>query len=232
MGRECYLRLEKKGVVEMKRALIIANGQWEDDQDFFYRLIDEIDILVCADGGAKYALQLGLKPERIYGDLDSLDLELEREYRKMGVEFCQFPVIKDKTDTHLVIDHLIDEGFKEILLAGALGGRVDHFLGNLMLLSYGHKKKVQVKLISPTVEVQLLEGSLQISGHQGDTFSLIPLDEVVKGVTLEGFKYPLIAQDVYRESTLGISNLIIAEEATVSIEQGRAFIFIVAVKSV
>lgn len=212
----------------MKRALVIANGQWEDDRDFFYKLMESVDTLVCADGGAKHAFQLGLRPERIFGDLDSLDSELQREYQEMGVEFCQFPAKKDKTDTHLVIDHLIAAGFTEILLAGALGGRPDHLLGNLMLLNYGHEQGVMIKLITPTVEVQLLEGSLQVFGHYGDTFSLIPLDEVAKGVTLEGFKYPLLAHDIYRESTLGISNLIIAEEASVSIQEGRAFIFILA----
>lgn len=212
----------------MKRALVIANGQWEDDRDFFYKLMESVDTLVCADGGAKYAFQLGLRPERIFGDLDSLDSELQREYQEMGVEFCQFPAKKDKTDTHLVIDHLIATGFTEILLAGALGKRPDHLLGNLMLLNYGHEKGVLIKMITPTVEVQILEGVQQIFGHRGDTFSLIPLDEVAQGVTLEGFKYPLHAQDVHRESTLGISNLIIADEALVRIERGRAFIFILA----
>ncbi len=211
----------------MKRALVLANGEWEDNQGFFHKLRDNVDTLVCADGGAEYAMKLGLKPDRIFGDLDSIDPVVKKKYEMMEIEFVLFPVEKDKTDTHLVLDYLIDEGYQEILIGGALGGRPDHLMGNLMLLTYCHKHGVKAILVSPTVEIQVVESELAIHKHNGDTFSLIPVDESIEGVTLTGFKYPLTDAKVSRESTLGISNIIITDSAKVVIGRGRAFAFIV-----
>lgn len=212
----------------MKRALLLANGEWEGDQRYFQSIRDQVDTLVCADGGAEYALQLGLTPDRIFGDLDSIDEVVKEKYEAMGMEFVLFPVEKDKTDTHLVMDYLITEGFEEILIGGALGGRPDHLMGNLMMLTYAHQRRVTAKLISPTVEVQVVEGEMVIEGHLGDTFSLIPVDSVVRGVDLIGFKYPLHDAVVERESTLGISNLIVEERVFVRVGEGRAFAFVVS----
>lgn len=212
----------------MNRALILANGEWEGDQTYFQSIRDQVDTLVCADGGADYAFQLGLTPDRIFGDLDSIDKEVKEKYESMGMQFVLFPVEKDKTDTHLVLDYLITEGFEEILIGGALGGRPDHLMGNLMMLTYAHKRGVTAKLISPTVEVQVVEGELVIEGHQGDTFSLVAVDSEVQEVDLIGFKYPLHDALVERESTLGISNLIMEERAIVRVGEGRAFAFVVS----
>lgn len=212
----------------MKRALVLANGDWDGSPTFFQALRTEVDTLVCADGGAEYALQLGLKPDRIFGDLDSIDPLVKERYENLGIEFVLFPVEKDMTDTHLVLDYLMDEGYEEILLGGALGGRPDHLMGNLMLLNYAHQRGVRMRCISPTVEVQVMEGHLQITGHIGDTFSLIPVDARVRGVNLKGFKYPLIEAEVRREGTLGISNVIESDPALVEVREGIAMIFIIS----
>lgn len=212
----------------MKTALVLANGEWQGDREYFQKLRQSAETLVCADGGAEYALQLGLQPDRIFGDLDSIDNAVKVNYEKRGMQFVRFPVEKDKTDTHLVLDYLIKEGYEEILIGGALGGRPDHLFGNMYLLNYGYQRGVKVKLVSPTVEVQILTGELFITGHRGDTFSLVPIERMVGGVTLEGFKYPLEAADIYRESTLGISNIIVQDKARVVIKEGPAFLFIVS----
>lgn len=212
----------------MKTALVLANGEWQGDREYFQKLRQLADTLVCADGGAEYALRLGLQPDRIFGDLDSIDHSVKAKYEEMGIQFVLFPVEKDKTDTHLVLDYLIAEGYEQILIGGALGGRPDHLFGNMYLLNYGYERGAKVKLVSPTVEVQVLTGELIISGHKGDTFSLIPIERMVRGVTLEGFKYPLLNADIYRESTLGISNIIVQDTARVVVKEGPAFLFIVS----
>lgn len=211
----------------MRRALVLANGEREGGPAFFHALRAGADTLVCADGGAEYALSMGLTPDRIFGDLDSIDPQVKEQYESLGIQFVLFPVEKDKTDTHLVLDCLIAEGYREILLGGALGGRPDHLLGNLMLLHYAHQRGVSAKLLSPTVEVRVLEGSTRLTGHIGDTFSLIPIKEKVRGVNLIGFKYPLVEAEVLRESTLGVSNIIVADPALVEVKEGVAWIFIV-----
>ena len=212
----------------MKTALLLANGVWEGDRDYFHRLREKADTLVCADGGADYALKLGLQPDRIFGDLDSIDYNVKDKYEKLGIEFVLFPVEKDKTDTHLVIDYLIEEGFEEIIIGGALGGRPDHLMANQILLNYAFENGVKARLISPTLEIRVIEGEHLIEGHRGDTFSLIPVNSQSKGVTLEGFKYSLNNHLVKRESTLGISNIIVEDRARVEVKEGQAYIFIVS----
>lgn len=211
----------------MKRALVIINGNKEGDIEFFQHLLQDIDTLVCADGGAEFAYDLGLIPDKIFGDLDSLLPVIRDHFQKLGIEFVNFPVEKDKTDTQLVLDHLIMEGYDEIILTAALGGRPDHLLGNLMLLSYGFNCETKMKIISPTVEISVISTEAKIEGHKGDTFSLIPIDSYLKGVNLIGFKYPLLNAEVPREGTLAISNVINSDLAVVEIREGKAFMFII-----
>ena len=96
-----------------------------------------------------------------------------------------------------------------------------------MLLSYAHQFGVKVKLISPYIEIQVVEDKLYIEGKKGAIFSLIPIDSTLKGVTLKGFKYSVSSITMYREASRGISNEIVDDLATVEINEGHAFVFVI-----
>ena len=92
------------------------------------------DIIICADGGANHIYKTGVKPDMIVGDLDSIDDETLLYYQEQNVLFHKFSSKKDLTDTELAINFALEEGANELVLFGSTGSRLDHTLGNIMLL--------------------------------------------------------------------------------------------------
>ena len=116
------------------RAVIFVNGV-VDDYARLAAWLRADDYLIGADGGTMHCLALGRRPDVVVGDLDSLSGGVVAELRAAGVEIEEHPVAKDKTDLDLAIDRAIRDGADAVLLVGALGGRLDQTLSNLLLLA-------------------------------------------------------------------------------------------------
>lgn len=201
-------------------ALIVANGSFEADA----RLRDlwqSGDLRIAADGGARHAReQLWAAPQVVIGDLDSLDDETRRWLEQRRVEFIRHPTAKDQTDLELAVDLALQRGAGEVTVLGAFGGRVDQFVGNVLLLS----RVPGVKLRDASSEMWAATGHARIEGAAGDTVSLIPLDERVEGVVTCALEYPLRGEDLGRGSTRGISNRLTAPAAEVDWRKGMLLI--------
>ena len=229
------------------RVWIFANGEIPDLE----RLRDMIqpdDRLIAADGGYHAMVKLGLTPERVIGDLDSLLPEEIERLTQMGVPLERYPVDKDETDLELAINRALSFNFQELRIAGALGGRLDQTLGNLFLLAQPNLAGKDVKLEDGTEQVFLIRDTAEIIGRVGDTVSLLPLGGPAQGVVTEGLKFPLkseglplksegfplksegfpLGNEVIRlhgetlvpERTRGISNVLLAERGTVRLSKG------------
>ena len=115
----------------MARTIIFANGELPNIEKA-RALVQTDDYIICADGGTRHALALGLKPNLIVGDLDSVtDVELKIASAKI----VQYPRNKNETDLELALNHALVKKTSSILIIGALGGRLDQTLGNISLLS-------------------------------------------------------------------------------------------------
>ena len=212
--------------VNTHRIWIFANGEIPD-LERLRNLIQPGDRLIAADGGYHHLARLGLNPERVIGDLDSLlPVEIE-QLSQMGVPLDRFPVEKDETDLELAIDWAISADFHELRIAGALGGRLDQALGNLFLLTRPNLAGRDVRLEDGTEQVFLIRDWAEISGRPGDTVSLLPLGGPVEGVVTGGLKYPLGNEDfpldgetLVPDRTRGISNVLLAERGEVRILRG------------
>ena len=90
--------------------------------------------IYCADAGADYCHAVGVVPENIIGDMDSIGDSTRQWLEEQRVEEFVYPVEKDYSDTALAIEALFHAGFEEILILGALGGLMDHELSNMMEL--------------------------------------------------------------------------------------------------
>jgi thiamine pyrophosphokinase len=169
------------------------------------------DLVVCADGGCHHALRLGLIPGTIIGDGDS------------GGS-ATLPAEKDMTDMEACLVHALQSGADEIALLGATGGRLDHFLGNIGLLERAGGKAF---MLDAGHEIRAIGNRPYTIGppHRCRYFSVIPLDEAVKGVTITGAKYPLQDADLYRNATVGVSNEPLeGQPFTVTVKSGRALL--------
>lgn len=204
-------------------ALIVGNGC-----DINKSLIESlnIDYVICADGGLEKVKKLGLIPNLILGDFDSVDPKVLEEYKNLNIETVTYPSEKDYTDMELAISHAVKIGFKDIILIGASGTRLDHTMANLMLIERYHKKGINIKILDNNNSIQSVTNTLIIPFKKSHYVSVIPISENIEGLTLEGFKYPLSNVNVERGSTLCISNELIENEGVIKINKGSAFVFI------
>lgn len=209
----------------MKRALIIGNGE-EVNKDIIESLYPAY--VICADGGLERAEKYGLIPDIIIGDFDSVDLSLLDRYREHQVDIEKFPSEKDFTDMELAIECAISKGYKNIVLTGATGTRLDHTFANFMLIEKYHKIGVDLTIIDNNNELKIIspDGDLIIDNKEGYYISLIPLTDCIQGLSLEGFKYPLNKVSVQRGSTLCISNQLIGSKGRITLNKGTAIVFI------
>jgi thiamine pyrophosphokinase len=209
----------------MSRIIIFINGLLTEPEILLHRL-RPTDRIFCADGGARHAILLGLTPELIVGDLDSLPVEAVTQMEKIGVIIHRHPVDKDQNDLELALELAVAQKPSEILLVTALGGRLDQMLANIMLLTRPDYASVPIILVDGLQTAQLLHShaSITINGQPGDTLSLIPLTGTVTNVTLKNVEWPLEKTTLSLGDTLTVSNRLITDQATVGIGEGLVLI--------
>ncbi len=208
------------------RVCIILNGEIKN-YDYIKNIINKnnYDYIVCADGGANHSYNMGIIPDYIIGDLDSIYSEIIEFYKLKDVKFEKFPSKKDETDTEICVYLASKLNAKEIDFIGALGGRLDHMIANINLLYYVRNKGIYTKIISEHEDIYIaINEEITISGDIGDTISVIPLNGDAKGVTLENLEYPLNNYDMKFYLPLGISNVMLDEKCSVKVEQGSLII--------
>ena len=203
------------------KAVIVANG-FPTDPAGDRRHMEQGDLVIAADGGADYCRKLGIKPEVIIGDMDSIDRDPAVAKPSGDTEIIRHPARKDATDLELAIRLAIERGARSLVILGALGGRWDMSIGNLFLLAIPELKSIPVKVIDGNQEIVLLTGKDKavFHGKPGDTLSLLPAGKNAEGITLEGLEYPLVRGTLPYGSSRGISNVFQSDKATVSLESG------------
>lgn len=210
-----------------KRILIITGGYLSID--FAREYIDNhnFDSIIAVDSGLAYAEKLNVNLSYLVGDFDSVPKEVLDKYYRMA-EIDGYPIIKkfnpekDLTDTQIAIELAISLDAEELTILGATGTRIDHLLANIQLLSITQKKNISAFIIDEHNKIYLLDHSTTIMKENlfGPFISLLPYTEVVKEVTLRGFKYPLQNRDIHIGTSLGISNEVTAEQAEIIFQSG------------
>jgi thiamine pyrophosphokinase len=174
------------------------------------------DLLVAVDGGAETLARAGLVPGLLVGDLDSITIRTREALEAQGVEVALLPTAKDETDTEAALRLVMERGADDITVYGALGGpRLDHLVGNLLLLSSPWLAAASVRLVDDWHEAFLVKGDSTFSGERGDTVSLLPLTPRVEDVWTEGLLYPLAYEPLSQSATRGVSNAMTGETARV-----------------
>lgn len=114
-------------------ACIFANGELDFNPALANNSGDclSCDYVIAADGDARHCLNLGIRPDLIIGDMDSIDPDAESTYS--GIEKISFRREKDSTDTECAIDKSLKRNYSQVTIFGGVGGRVDHTIGNLAL---------------------------------------------------------------------------------------------------
>lgn len=204
------------------RGIIISSGDLDIEILKKVKLIS--DIIICADGGTNHLYKAGILPDMIVGDLDSIDQQVLDYYKNKQISIYKFPKDKDKTDTEIAIDYALDKGVSEIIFLGVTGSRLDHTIGNIMLLYRLLKQNIKAKIIDAHNEIYVIDDKLELEKEESTYVSIIPMFGDIKEVTLKGFKYETDKMEFKSEHTLGISNEIEKEKGQININGGTCLV--------
>jgi thiamine pyrophosphokinase len=204
-----------------RRTIIVANGDPPTTKDVA-RWWQPGDRIIAADGGARHALALGLTPHTVVGDMDSLDAGVREQLGQQECRLVLHPAEKDETDLELALLLAVEEGATEVVLLGALGGRLDQLLANVLLLTLPELAGVSVKLADGEQETFVIHGGNQttVEGQVGNTLSLIPLNGDASGVYTQGLKWPLSGDTLFAGPARGVSNVVVSLPVRIRVEKG------------
>ncbi|NOX62082.1 MAG: thiamine diphosphokinase [Chloroflexi bacterium] len=202
------------------RAILFANGQLSHP-DRARELVQPDDLVLCADGGARHALALGLIPDLVVGDLDSLNVEDRKRLDAFGARIERHPVDKDATDLELALLAARRLGANEAVVLAALGGRLDQQMANVLLMASPKFADLCIRLVEGPETAWIVRERLVIHGRKGDTVSALALSPEVIGLTYHrGLRWMLNDFTLPFGSTHGISNEMTANEAEISLRRG------------
>ena len=176
------------------------------------------DYIIAADGGLQHTSALGLHPDAILGDFDSLGYVPD--------DASVFPVEKDDTDAMLAIRRGLQLGFQEFLLYGSLDGpRLDHTVANFQALQYLCEHSAWGYLVGITqIATVVQNGSLYFPAGCGGIISVFCLGPAATGVTLEGLYYPLKDGTLTPGFPLGVSNHFTPSAASIDVKCGSLLV--------
>ena len=207
----------------MQRVLIFANGELPE-LNKARLLIQRDDYIICADGGTRHALALNLQPHLVIGDMDSLKEGQWQKLENAGIPVELYPHDKNETDLELAILRAMELEPKEILVIAALGGRFDHALGNIALLSDSRLSAFQARFDDGVEEIFFCREQVEVRGRSADIVSLIPWGGPVQGIQTQGLRWTLNRETLQPQKTRGISNEMLSDSASISVESGLLLI--------
>jgi thiamine pyrophosphokinase len=198
-------------------ALLIANGLLPP-----LRIVRELasssDFVACADGGTRYAIRLGIQPDVVIGDLDSLSATMRRHLKRAKIVKS---ADQNKTDLEKAILFLLRRKAKHITVVGATGKRIDQTIANIALLvKYG--RKASLTFVDPTGEIEIVQSRTEFRAKVGTTVSLIPASRPVR-VTTKGLRFAL-KNEMLEFGSRGVSNEVITPRVEIRVRGGTLFL--------
>ncbi|MBQ9760764.1 MAG: thiamine diphosphokinase [Clostridia bacterium] len=179
------------------------------------------DLVIAADSGYRTVQKMGITPQILVGDFDSLgEPQAPKE-----CEILRVPAEKNSTDTHLAVDIAIERGAREIVIVGGLEGRLDHTLSTVAILEQLNERRVHAVVTNGKSRVRFLRNNGTILGRGAYRyFSIVAADPVVRGVTVEGGKYPLKNAKLKRTFQYAVSNESVGNCALIEIRRGGVWV--------
>ncbi|MCR5357208.1 MAG: thiamine diphosphokinase [Lachnospiraceae bacterium] len=220
-----------------KTCFIISGG---DFAKMPYDIPSGAFITAC-DCGLDHAMKMGIVPDLVIGDLDSVSDKGKRFMEDNDIKCLLYPSDKDDTDTALAVKYLISQGFNDLRIMCAFGGRYDHELGNIAAARYAALRGAVVRLEGADTRAVVFSGrsgsegnaaagsvsagnvskrSVSVERADGFSLSVISLTDKCSGVYIKGAKYELENAVINGDSTLGVSNEFVDDTVTVSVGDG------------
>jgi thiamine pyrophosphokinase len=176
--------------------------------------------VVAADVGLAEANRLGVSVDLLVGDLDSVSTADLEAFAGSGGEVRRHPEDKDATDLDLALAEAIAAGVERVLVVGGDDGRLDHLIGNALVLASPRYEGVEIDAVFGAARVHVVRSRRELTGVAGETVSLFALGGPATGVTTQGLRWPLENAVLQPGSSLGISNRLLEERASIAVGDG------------
>ena len=181
---------------------------------------DETDLIIGADRGYLNLIKQGIKPHIVMGDFDSYTGEIECE------DIVKFPPIKDDTDSAIAIKYAKEQGYKKIVVYGAIGGDLDHTIANIAHLANYTKDGIDISFVDrDKVLFAVYNSKINFSKNASGRISVFAFSEKAEGVYEKGLFYTLDNATLYSNIPLGVSNEFVGTESEISVKDGTLLIY-------
>lgn len=208
----------------MRTAIVLPGG---DPIHWGTRVGDLGDVIViAADSGLHNADGLGRPVDFVVGDLDSADPARVAAAEAAGARVERHPPDKDATDFELALDVAKREGVQQIVVHGGVGGRLDHFLGNVLVLASPAYAGIRMLAFMGDARIEVARGgeSAVMLYGTGSLVTLLPVGGPARGIVTEGLQYPLRDETLTPGTTRGVSNVLATNEASVVLADGTLLV--------
>lgn len=208
--------------VERRFHVVVVSGGAAPD----LRVADQlgvVDLVIAADSGLSHAQSLGLSVTTVLGDFDSVDAAVLARAKVEGVEIVPYPVNKDATDLELALELAVTRGATHVtVISGGPGDRLDHFLGEISVLTAPFLSGCTVSSWVGSSKVSVIRAGfpLTATGTPGDLVTLLPVTPEAHGVSTTGLQYALSHATLHAWRTRGVSNVLLSNSAVISVVAG------------
>jgi thiamine pyrophosphokinase len=176
--------------------------------------------VIAADGGLDRAVALGLQPDVVIGDLDSVSPDALARAQAAGARVVRHDPTKDATDLELALDEAAAQGARRVLVVASAEGRLDHLLSSVLLLGSDRYAGLELDALVGETLVHVVRDLRTVRGAPGELVTLLAIGGPAEGVTTEGLAYPLAAETLEPGSSRGVSNVLTGAQARVGVERG------------
>jgi thiamine pyrophosphokinase len=205
----------------IRSALLICNGEMAAPR-VLHALASQCDMIVCADGGANATHRLGIVPQVIIGDFDSIHSDTRAFYERAGVSLMHLPRQND-TDFEKALILLRMQGVETVAVCGVTGKLLDHTLGNFSIL-LRYINDFRIVLFDPHYRVDVISTETRFTSRQGDRISIVPLSPA-REVRYRGLKYPFDGESLAFGIAEGTCNEALGDDFTISLRDGVLLVF-------
>lgn len=199
--------------------LIFANGEI-NEVEWIRPYLETATAVIAADGGTRHLFRLNHPPDIVMGDMDSLPDEARPWLAAAHTRLLAYPPAKDETDLELALLYAAEKYADPLLIFGALGGRLDQMLANILLLAHPGLHGRAVQLVTAHERAWLVRDHTEIHGQIGDLVSFIPLGGDAHVAATTGLQWPLQDDVLAFGLARGVSNVLTAVTATVILHTG------------
>lgn len=193
----------------------IISGAPDCDISFLKKSVDRNSYIICADSGYLHCIKAGIKPDLILGDFDS------SKFPEEGFDVIRLPAEKDDTDTFSAVKYAAENGFKQIDIYNAVGGRFDHSYSNILCLMYCKNKNINASISDRRNKITILNNKTVINNDSYKYFSVFAIGGDVSGLTIKNAYYPLDNVNISPFAQYTQSNTFNGKDVEITLKSGN-----------